>query len=147
MRFGVVNLHTPLFSQSSRYYVLDHKIELGEMAGLFFNDIGRILFYLCIEIYLYGGKETHTEKYNNSILMVGDSKSRIASRVYIVYNEWASANECIYNIYAWSNSRHWIAYQYNILSSMCDYFIHWTHSVYKLEVIHKQIAFVENMLQ
>lgn len=46
--------HTPLFSQSSRYYVLDHKIELGEMAGLFFNDIGRILFYLCIAIYLYG---------------------------------------------------------------------------------------------
>ncbi|KAG4079730.1 hypothetical protein HA402_014861 [Bradysia odoriphaga] len=46
--------HTPLFSQSSRYYVLDNKIELGEMAGLFFNDIGRILFYLCIAIYLYG---------------------------------------------------------------------------------------------
>lgn len=46
--------HTPLFSQSSRYYVLDHKIELGEMAGLFFNDLGRILFYLCIAIYLYG---------------------------------------------------------------------------------------------
>lgn len=46
--------HTPLFSQSSRYYVLDDKIELGEMAGLFFSDIGRILFYLCIAIYLYG---------------------------------------------------------------------------------------------
>lgn len=46
--------HTPLFSQSARYYVLDHKIEMGEMAGLFFNDIGRILFYLCIAIYLYG---------------------------------------------------------------------------------------------
>lgn len=46
--------HTPLFSQSSRYYVLDRKIELGEMAGLFFNDAGRILFYLCIAIYLYG---------------------------------------------------------------------------------------------
>lgn len=45
---------TPLFSQSVRYYVLDTKIELGEMAGLFFNDIGRILFYICIAIYLYG---------------------------------------------------------------------------------------------
>lgn len=46
--------HTPLFSQRSRYYVLDNKIELGEMAGLFFNDFGRILFYLCLAIYLYG---------------------------------------------------------------------------------------------
>lgn len=45
---------TPLFSQSVRYYVLDTKIELGEMAGLFFNDIGRMLFYICIAIYLYG---------------------------------------------------------------------------------------------
>lgn len=46
--------HTPLFSQPSRYYVLDTKIELGEMAGMFFNDFGRLLFYLCIAIYLYG---------------------------------------------------------------------------------------------
>lgn len=46
--------HTPLFSQTSRYYVLDQKIELGEMAGMFFNDFGRLLFYLCIAIYLYG---------------------------------------------------------------------------------------------
>lgn len=45
---------TPLFSQSVRYYVLDAKIELGEMAGLFFNDFGRILFYICIAVYLYG---------------------------------------------------------------------------------------------
>lgn len=46
---------TPLFSsQSSRYYILDNKIELGEMADIFFNDIGRIIFYLCIAIYLYG---------------------------------------------------------------------------------------------
>lgn len=47
--------HTPLFAQqSTRYYGLDTKIELGEMAGMFFNDVGRILFYLCIAIYLYG---------------------------------------------------------------------------------------------
>lgn len=45
---------TPLFSHRSRYYLLDNKIELGEMAGLFFSDFGRILFYLCIAIYLYG---------------------------------------------------------------------------------------------
>lgn len=46
--------HTPLFSQTSRYYVLDNKMEMGEMAGLFFNDVGRMLFYLCLAIYLYG---------------------------------------------------------------------------------------------
>lgn len=46
--------HTPLFSQTSRYYVLDNKMEMGEMAGLFFNDAGRMLFYLCLAIYLYG---------------------------------------------------------------------------------------------
>lgn len=46
--------HTPLFSQTSRYYVLDNKMEMGEMAGLFFNDVGRLLFYLCLAIYLYG---------------------------------------------------------------------------------------------
>lgn len=46
--------HMPLFSQRSRYYMLDHKIELGEMARLFFNDTGRYLFFLCFAIYLYG---------------------------------------------------------------------------------------------
>lgn len=46
--------HTPLFSQTSRYYVLDYKMEMGEMAGLFFSDVGRMLFYLCLAIYLYG---------------------------------------------------------------------------------------------
>lgn len=46
--------HTPLFSQTSRYYVLDNKMEMGEMAGLFFSDAGRLLFYLCLAIYLYG---------------------------------------------------------------------------------------------
>ncbi|EDV90947.1 transmembrane protein 104 homolog [Drosophila grimshawi] len=36
------------------YYQLTHKFELGEMATMFFNDFGRILFYLCFIIYLYG---------------------------------------------------------------------------------------------
>lgn len=46
--------HTPLFSQRTRYYVLDRKIELGEMARIFFNDFGRYLFFLCFAVYLYG---------------------------------------------------------------------------------------------
>uniref|UniRef100_A0A1B0GCL1 Amino acid transporter transmembrane domain-containing protein n=1 Tax=Glossina morsitans morsitans TaxID=37546 RepID=A0A1B0GCL1_GLOMM len=46
----------PVYAQHSTlmYYRLDEKFELGEMATLFFNDVGRILFYLCICIYLYG---------------------------------------------------------------------------------------------
>ncbi|XP_075153093.1 transmembrane protein 104 homolog isoform X2 [Haematobia irritans] len=46
----------PLYAQHSTliYYKLDDKFELGEMASLFFNDLGRVLFYLCISIYLYG---------------------------------------------------------------------------------------------
>ncbi|XP_055858078.1 transmembrane protein 104 homolog [Episyrphus balteatus] len=44
----------PLSSQRSHYYMLDRKVEMGEMAGLFFNDFGRVMFYLCIAIYMYG---------------------------------------------------------------------------------------------
>lgn len=46
----------PLYAHRSTlvYYKLDDKFELGEMATLFFNDFGRVFFYLCISIYLYG---------------------------------------------------------------------------------------------
>lgn len=36
------------------YYQLKQKCELGDMATLFFNEFGRILFYLCFVVYLYG---------------------------------------------------------------------------------------------
>ncbi|XP_030379559.1 transmembrane protein 104 homolog [Scaptodrosophila lebanonensis] len=46
----------PLTIQNAEfhYYQLNHKFELGEMASLFFNDFGRIVFYMCFIIYLYG---------------------------------------------------------------------------------------------
>ncbi|KAM7353143.1 transmembrane protein 104 homolog isoform 2-T2 [Cochliomyia hominivorax] len=46
----------PLYAHGSTliYYKLEDKFELGEMATLFFNDFGRVFFYLCISIYLYG---------------------------------------------------------------------------------------------
>ncbi|KOC60132.1 Transmembrane protein 104 like protein [Habropoda laboriosa] len=37
-----------------RYYVIRDKIEMGQMASLFFNKFGATLFYLCFAIYLYG---------------------------------------------------------------------------------------------
>ncbi|KAK4876808.1 hypothetical protein RN001_009314 [Aquatica leii] len=50
-----INEHTAMINQyQSRYYSLSEKVELGEMTGLFFNKIGRTLFYLCLCVYLYG---------------------------------------------------------------------------------------------
>lgn len=36
------------------YYVICDKIEMGQMASIFFNRFGTILFYLCFAVYLYG---------------------------------------------------------------------------------------------
>ena len=38
----------------SAYYDITEVIEMGKMAGMFFNKTGRTLFYVCIIIYLYG---------------------------------------------------------------------------------------------
>lgn len=46
--------HMPLFSQRTRYYEIETKIELVDMARIFFNDTGRVFFFLCFAIYLYG---------------------------------------------------------------------------------------------
>lgn len=48
--------HMPLNIMYCRnqYYSLSTKIELGEMANLFFGRIGRFLFYFCLAVYLYG---------------------------------------------------------------------------------------------
>ena len=40
--------------EQDRYYTISEIFEMGKMAGLFFNKSGRILFYLCLTIYLYG---------------------------------------------------------------------------------------------
>lgn len=37
-----------------RYYIICDKIEMGQMAAIFFNRFGTTLFYLCFAIYLYG---------------------------------------------------------------------------------------------
>ncbi|XP_049853891.1 transmembrane protein 104 homolog isoform X3 [Schistocerca gregaria] len=41
-------------SQLQRYYMIQEKIEMGQMASLFFTRGGRTLFFLCFAIYLYG---------------------------------------------------------------------------------------------
>ncbi|XP_001602275.1 transmembrane protein 104 homolog isoform X1 [Nasonia vitripennis] len=37
-----------------RYYVITEKIEMGEMASIFFSKMGVTLFYICLAVYLYG---------------------------------------------------------------------------------------------
>jgi hypothetical protein len=39
---------------SYRYYTIDEKLEMGEMASIFFNKIGITMFYACLAVYLYG---------------------------------------------------------------------------------------------
>lgn len=39
---------------TSQYYVIQEKIEMGEMASLFFSKIGVMFFYICLAVYLYG---------------------------------------------------------------------------------------------
>lgn len=44
----------PLTIETSNFYTLNEKIELGEMSAIFFSPLGSMLFYICIAIYLYG---------------------------------------------------------------------------------------------
>lgn len=46
--------NTPLTIETSNFYNLDEKVELGEMAAIFFQPLGSMMFYICIAIYLYG---------------------------------------------------------------------------------------------
>lgn len=45
---------TPVISNRSRYYTLNQCVELGEMTDLFFNRVGKFLFYISLCVYLYG---------------------------------------------------------------------------------------------
>lgn len=59
---------TPLFSsENSKFYDLELKTELGDMAGLFFTNSGRILFYLCLAIYLYGDLSIYSAAVGKSL--------------------------------------------------------------------------------
>ncbi|KAL4709958.1 hypothetical protein ACJJTC_003921 [Scirpophaga incertulas] len=54
----------------SRYYSLDRRVELGEMANLFYNRTGRILFYCTLCIYLYGDLSIYSAAVAKSIMDV-----------------------------------------------------------------------------
>lgn len=46
--------NTPLTIRSNDFYTLSEKVELGEMARIFFSQSGSVMFYICIAVYLYG---------------------------------------------------------------------------------------------
>lgn len=54
----------------SRYYSLDRRVELGEMANLFFNKMGRMTFYCSLCIYLYGDLSIYSAAVAKSIMDV-----------------------------------------------------------------------------
>ncbi|KAH8311431.1 hypothetical protein KR044_006315, partial [Drosophila immigrans] len=61
---------TPLIGAAAvecHYYQLSHKFELGEMATLFFNDFGRVLFYLCFIVYLFGDLSIYSAAVSRSL--------------------------------------------------------------------------------
>lgn len=45
---------TPDNVHSNEFYSLNEKVELGEMASIFFPAAGSLAFYVCIAVYLYG---------------------------------------------------------------------------------------------
>ncbi|XP_022233734.1 transmembrane protein 104 homolog isoform X3 [Drosophila obscura] len=59
----------PLTIQNAEnhYYQLSHKFELGEMATIFFNEIGRIMFFLCLIVYLYGDLSIYSAAVSRSL--------------------------------------------------------------------------------
>ncbi|XP_053694923.1 transmembrane protein 104 homolog [Sabethes cyaneus] len=60
---------TPLNIMYSRnqYYSLSSKLELGEMANLFFGRNGRFVFYFCLAVYLYGDLSIYTAAVSKSL--------------------------------------------------------------------------------
>ncbi|KAJ2946152.1 hypothetical protein O0L34_g5084 [Tuta absoluta] len=54
----------------SRYYSLDRRVELGEMANIFFNKTGRTTFYLLICVYLYGDLSIYSAAVAKSVMDV-----------------------------------------------------------------------------
>ncbi|KAJ9589497.1 hypothetical protein L9F63_017314, partial [Diploptera punctata] len=70
---------TPLFSsdsmerssaQTHRYYVIEEKIEMGQMASIFFNRTGRLFFNSCLVIYLYGDLTIYAAAVSKSLMDV-----------------------------------------------------------------------------
>lgn len=54
-------------SQPSHFFTLSEKLEMSDMAQLFFDRVGQILFFLCFIIYLYGDLAIYTAVVSKSL--------------------------------------------------------------------------------
>ncbi|CAG9094479.1 unnamed protein product [Plutella xylostella] len=70
---SIGDLEEPLVcgeSIPSRYYSLDRRVELGEMANLFLNHTGRNMFYITLCVYLYGDLSIYSAAVAKSVMDV-----------------------------------------------------------------------------
>ncbi|XP_077300532.1 transmembrane protein 104 homolog isoform X2 [Arctopsyche grandis] len=65
---------------SSRYYALDNRVELGEMAVLFFSRFGKVAFYVTMIVYLFGDLSIYSAAVAKSAMDVICSESANLSR-------------------------------------------------------------------
>ncbi|XP_059477011.1 transmembrane protein 104 homolog [Neocloeon triangulifer] len=75
---------------SLAYFCLEQKVELGEMASLFFSKWGRVLFYLCIVVYLYGDLAIYAAAICKSMTDVICTLNVVNGSVNTSVPEWAA---------------------------------------------------------
>lgn len=54
----------------SRFFNIDTRIELGEMATMFFSPLGRMLFYVTMIVYLFGDLSIYSVAISKSTMDV-----------------------------------------------------------------------------
>lgn len=55
-------------SRPRLFYTIDEKIEMGEMAAILFSRSGRILFFLCFSLYLFGDLSIYAAAVGKSLV-------------------------------------------------------------------------------
>lgn len=55
-------------SRPRLFYTIDEKIEMGEMAAVLFSRTGRILFFLCFSLYLFGDLSIYAAAVGKSLV-------------------------------------------------------------------------------
>ena len=82
--------------EQDRYYNIVEVFEMGKMASLFFNKAGRIAFYLCLTIYLYGDLAIYGAAVAKSL--------RDVACTYTPANVSKSSSNISENVQCWSNA-------------------------------------------
>ncbi len=87
------------------YYEITDVTEMGRMATLFFNKIGKNLFYICIAIYLYGDLAIYGAAVSKSVRDVActyrppSNSSTTASNISETEKCWDWASQSRMDVY------------------------------------------------